>query len=123
MGMVLVWRQALWVMRTVSPVRRRRRPRGFAVLVLGVGAARVSPGAPLPLGLVGGSDQTLGPHVFTAASSFLLLALLLLLADVEVLVGVPVLGWKVFEQGPVEAPLQRLRHDGVFWEHKRSQTR
>lgn len=117
MGMMLVWRQAWRVMRAVSPVRRRRGSRRFAVLVLGVRAARVSPGAPLPLDLIGGPDQTLRPHVFTATSSFFLLALLLLLADVEVLVSVPVLGGKVFEQGAVEASLQRLRHDGVFWKN------
>lgn len=119
MGMVLVWRQALWVTRAVSPVRRRRRSRWFAVLVLGVRAAPVSPGASLPLDQIGGSDQTFRPHAFTTTSSFFLLPLLFLLADVEVLVSVPVLGRKVFQQGPVETSLKRLRHDGVFWKHRR----
>lgn len=118
-GMVLVRKQALWVMRAVCPVRRRSR--WFAVLVLRVRAARVSPGASLSLDLIGGSDQTFRPRVPTAASSFFLLALLFLLADVEVFVSVPVLRWKVLQQGPVETPLQRLCHDGVFWEKKNHQ--
>lgn len=85
------------VTRTISPVRRRRRSRWFAVLVLGVRAARVPPGASLPLDLIGGSDQAFGPRVFTTASPLFLLALLFLLADVEVLVSVAVLGWEVFQ--------------------------